>query len=42
MDAPIAFLIAVAVLVILDIAAISLGAESRDGFADDRIDTSLR
>lgn len=41
MDALIAFLVIVTLLVILGIAAVQFGAESRDGFVDDGIRPTL-
>ncbi len=41
MEALITLVAAVAALIALDIAAVLFGAESRDGFADDRLTTTL-
>jgi hypothetical protein len=42
MEAPILILVYVLGLVVLDLLAVTLGAESRDGFSDDTVRPGLR
>ena len=42
MEAPILFFVFVLAVVLLDLLAITVGAESRDGFTDDTFQPGLR